>query len=78
MPDKKLIKDLKAKIEAVIIAIPREQEAYEYYVDLADEYDDPTSKEMFMFLANQEMAHKDKLENILSDLQKRLEKAMAE
>lgn len=76
MPDKKLINDLKAKIEALVIAIPKELAAYEFYVDLASKYDDQASKEMFIFLSKQEMAHKEMLERIFSDLQAKLEKAM--
>jgi len=77
MSDRKLIKDLKAKIEAIVIAIPRELEAYEYYVDLAGKYEDQASREMFLFLAKQELAHKDALERILNDLQSKLEDAIA-
>ncbi len=78
MPDKKLINDLKSKIEALVIAIPKELAAYEFYVDLASKYEDQASREMFIFLSRQELAHKDALERILSDLQAKLEKAMFE
>ena len=76
MPDRKLLNILKAKIEAVIIAIPREVEAYEFYMELADNYEDEASKEMFKFLAKQEMAHKDMLERLLSDLESQLQDAL--
>jgi rubrerythrin len=33
---KEKIKELKKKIEALIIAIPRELEAYEFYIELAE------------------------------------------
>ena len=78
MPDKKLINDLKAKIEALVIAIPKELAAYEFYVDHASKYEDQASREMFIFLSKQELAHKDTLERILNDLQAKLEKAMLE
>lgn len=78
MHNKKLIGDLKAKIEALVIAIPKEQEAYEFYMELASKYDDEASKEMFLFLAKQEMSHKDLLERILNDLDGKLGKAMLE
>jgi len=76
MPDKKLVKDLKAKIEAVILAIPKEVEAYEFYMDLADNYENEASSEMFRFLAKQEMAHKDMLERLLGDLESQLQEAL--
>lgn len=72
MPERHRIKDLKAKIEALIIAIPRELEAYEYYMDMAERYEDEASREMFVFLAKQELSHRDVLERILSDLQREL------
>jgi len=76
MTDKEKVRDLKAKIEALVIAIPRELEAYEYYVELASQYEDDASKEMFMFLARQELAHRDALERILADTQRQLEETL--
>ncbi|MBI5184790.1 MAG: rubrerythrin [Nitrospinae bacterium] len=66
------IKDLKSKIEALVIAIPREQEAYEFYTELKDLYDDKASKEMFEYLARQELQHRINLENILNGLEAQL------
>lgn len=65
-------RDLERKIEALVIAIPRETEAHEYYMALADEYQDPASKEMFRFLAQQESKHREHLERILADLEEKL------
>ncbi|MBI4665376.1 MAG: hypothetical protein HY751_03075 [Nitrospinae bacterium] len=76
MSDKKLINELKAKIEALVIAIPKELSAYEFYVDLAAKYEDQASKEMFLFLAKQELSHRDTLERLLADLQAKLEQAL--
>ncbi|MBF0169665.1 MAG: hypothetical protein HQK87_01025 [Nitrospinae bacterium] len=75
MPDRNRIKDLKAKIEALIIAIPRELEAYEYYMEMAERYEDESSREMFIFLAKQELSHRDVLEKILNDLERALAEA---
>lgn len=69
------IKDLKSKIEVLVIAIPREQEAYEFYSELKELYDDQSSKEMFDFLAAQELQHKINLENILKGLEEQLKEA---
>ncbi|MBI3813054.1 MAG: rubrerythrin [Nitrospinae bacterium] len=73
---KEKVKELKKKIEALVIAIPRELEAYEFYLDLAERSEDLPSKEMFMFLAKQELAHRDHLERILNDLQTQLEEEL--
>jgi len=71
---KKMIKDLKAKIEALIIAIPRELDAYEFYMELVDQYEDQASTDMFTFLAKQELSHRDALERLLKDLETKLER----
>ncbi len=65
-------KDLLRKIEALVIAIPRETESYDFYMKLADEYPDQASKEMFRFLAQQEQRHQEALERILADLEQKL------
>jgi rubrerythrin len=65
-------RELERKIEALVIAIPRETEAYEFYMELSREYDDAASKEMFVFLANQEELHRQKLEKLLARLEEQL------
>lgn len=65
-------KDLERKIEALVIAIPRESESYDFYMQLAREYSDQASKEMFTLLAEQEKKHQASLEGILADLEKKL------
>lgn len=72
------IRDLESKIEALVIAIPREEEAFEFYTDLKNQYEDQASKEMFDYLARNELQHKKNLEGILKDLDKQLEEAKEE
>jgi rubrerythrin len=67
-------RDLERKIEALIMAIPRETEAQEYYLELEREYNDQASKEMFRFLADQEKSHRIHLEAILARLEVQLAK----
>ncbi|MBI5177965.1 MAG: rubrerythrin [Nitrospinae bacterium] len=67
-------RDLERKIEALIIAIPRETEANEFYLKLAGEYQDEASQEMFRFLAEQELRHRASLEHILAGLEEKLAK----
>lgn len=66
------IKRLEKQIEAIVIAIPREEAANEYYLDLAELSDDKGQKEIYMYLAKQELKHKIKLEEILEKLEKEL------
>jgi len=72
------IKDLESKIEALVIAIPRELDAYEFYLELQNKYDDPASKEMFGYLARQELQHKENLEDILKGVEEQLKQAKEE
>ena len=65
-------KALERKIEALVIAIPREAESYDFYMQLAREYSDPASKEMFTLLAEQEKKHQKTLQGILADLEEQL------
>jgi len=66
------IRDLESKIEALIMAIPREEEAYEFYMGLHNEYEEDSPKDMFLFLANQERKHKESLEELLAKLEMKL------
>jgi len=63
---------LENKIEALVIAIPKEKEAHDFYMNLHEEYTDISSKEMFLFLANQETKHQKRLENLLAELEQKL------
>jgi rubrerythrin len=78
MDNKKRIKELKRKIEAVIIAIPREVESFEYYNEMAEQYEDQDSKEMFYYLAKQELAHQASLERILGEMEVELKQLQSE
>ncbi len=77
MRDKKLTKNLKARIEALVIAIAKETASHEYYIELMKGCKDEASQEMFRFLLKQELEHKETLEKMLADLQEQLERAMA-
>ncbi len=66
------IKDLVLKIEALVIAIPNEEMAYEHYSELAESYTESSAKEMFRFLAEEELSHKVKLEELKEKLEKEL------
>lgn len=72
------IKDLEAKIEVLVIAIPKEEEAFEFYTELKNQYEDQAAKEMFDYLAKQEIQHKRNLEGILKNLEDKLEKVKEE
>lgn len=75
---KEKIKELESKIEAIVIAIPREQAAYEFYLELQEQYEDQSSRDMFEYLAKQELQHKANLETILNRLEKELKETKEE
>jgi rubrerythrin len=53
--------------EAIEIAIKREHEAYEFYKSHAELFDNAATREMFMFLAEEEKKHEQKLQQELDD-----------
>jgi len=52
--------------EILDFAIGREQEAYEFYVDLANKAKEPSIKEAFISYSKEELGHKQKLEAVKS------------
>ncbi len=52
--------------EILDFAIGREQEAYDFYVDLADKAKEPSIKEAFISYSKEEAGHKQKLEAVKS------------
>jgi rubrerythrin len=75
---KEKIKKLEKKLEALVIAIPKEEASLHFYQDLASSYEEDSSKEMFLELAQQEIEHKKKLEAMTKELQESIGKLKAE
>ena len=53
--------------EAIEIAVRREHEAYEFYKNHAELFENAATKEMFLFLAEEESKHEAKLKKELED-----------
>ena len=70
----KRIKELEKVIEVLIVAIPREEVAYEFYQDLARSTKHEGTRRMFGKVANQKLSHKGMLEMELKRLQQEIEK----
>ena len=68
------IKEMEKVIEALIIAIPKEESSYNYYLELANSIEHEGSRRMFIKVANQELSHKGMLEMELKRLQQEIEK----
>ncbi|GAX61389.1 rubrerythrin-related protein [Candidatus Scalindua japonica] len=70
----KRIKELEKVIEVLIVAIPREEVAYEFYHDLAKSIKHEGTRRMFIKVANQKLSHKGMLEMELKKLQQEIDK----
>lgn len=54
--------------DAIALAMKKEQQAVEFYTDLAQHAADAGLKDMFTNLANMELGHKQRLENMFVDI----------
>ena len=69
---KKKISDYEAMIEIVLISIPREISAREFYLNSAKKFRDGPARELFTDLAAQELGHEAELRRILKRLKEEL------
>ena len=53
--------------EAIEIAIKREREAHEFYARHAELFDNDATRQMFLFLADEEKKHEQKLQEELDN-----------
>ena len=72
MSHSKLIKELEEELEALVIAIPKEEAAHQFYLNLANSTSREGARKMFLLLAEQEIGHKNTLEKMMQDIQKEL------
>ncbi len=66
------INELQDMIEAILLAIPREKEAQEYYTNAYREANSEASRKMYSYLAEQEQLHEATLRKRLEELQQEL------
>jgi rubrerythrin len=74
---KEQIKELEERMEALIIAVPKEEAAYHFYLDLAQATQHEGTRKMFLKLAEQELEHKHNLEKFVEEIQQELTKLKA-
>ena len=72
------IKEMEKVIEALIIAIPKEESSYKFYLFLANSIEHEGSRRMFIKVAKTELAHKGMLEMELKKLQHEITKLKSE
>ena len=78
MTHETFIKELEEELEALIIAVPKEEAAYQFYINLADTTKREGARKIFHLLAEQEIQHKNTLEKMVQDIQKDLSKLKSE
>jgi rubrerythrin len=54
--------------ELVLLAIQREEHSYHFYRSLVSGYSDPDFQRLFDYLANEELVHKQRLQNEYDDM----------
>ncbi len=72
MMDKQRVKELEEMIQVVLLAIPREISAREFYLQAAKKAVSESSRELFANLAEQEKGHEAELKKILVELKTEL------
>lgn len=70
--DKVRIREIEEMIEVVLLAIPREISAREFYLSAAKKSTSEGARDLFLDLANQEKGHEAELKKILHELQDEL------
>jgi rubrerythrin len=54
--------------DVLVVAMRREKSSHEFYATMATIADDDTSKELFEFLAQEELMHKNKIETLYDEV----------
>lgn len=72
------IRELEERLEALIIAIPKEEAAYHFYLDLANRTSHEGTRKMFLQLAEQELGHRHNLEKFTEEITQEMERLRAE
>lgn len=67
-----LIKELEDQLEALVIAIPKEEAAHHFYLVLANSTKNEGTRNMFLQLAAEELDHKRSLEKVAEDIQREI------
>jgi len=70
--DKERIRELEEMIQVVLLAIPREVSAREFYLQAARKAVSENSRQLFTDLAEQEKGHEAELRRILVELKEEL------
>jgi rubrerythrin len=72
------IRELEERLEALIIAIPKEEAAYHFYLDLANRTVHEGTRKMFLQLAEQELDHRRNLEKFTEEISREVKRLKAE
>lgn len=78
MRQNELIRKLEEELEALVIAVPKEEAAHQFYLSLANSTTREGARKMFLRLAEQEIDHKNILEKMVKYIQKELDRLKSE
>jgi len=67
------IRELEEELEALVIAVPKEEAAHQFYLNLANSTKREGARKIFLLLAEQEIDHKKTLETMVQDIQEELD-----
>lgn len=67
-----LIKDLEERLEALTIALPKEESAHRFYLRLAKKTEHEGARKIFLQLADEELDHKHHLEKMVEDIRQKI------
>lgn len=65
--DKEKLKSLKAQMEIAVIAVGRERQAHQFYLEASKTAYNEESKELLLSLAGEEKKHLEKVEKMLEN-----------
>lgn len=66
------IRQLEERLEALIIAVPKKESEYYFYLELANTTDHEGTRKMFLKLAEQELRQKQNLEKVVEHIREEL------
>ena len=67
-----LIKDLEKRLEALTIALPKEESAHRFYLRLAKKTKHEGARKIFLQLADEELDHKHHLDKMVEDIKQEI------
>ncbi len=72
------LEELEEMKQIILIAIPKEISARDFYLNASKKFKTPESKQLFISLAEQEKGHEASLKKILNEIEENIKKIKSE